>query len=93
MSKSISRATGGPSVRVTTVMVALAVVLLLVLAVVAVVKTTSTNSNSAASPAKHAMSSDIGTGGRSVDQGPHTDRHADVVARYHADSIRQSQRR
>jgi hypothetical protein len=93
MSKSISRATGGPSVRVTTVMVALAVVLLLVLAVVAIAKTTSTNSDSAASPAKHAISSDIGTGGISVNQQPYSDRHADVIARYHADSLRQSQRR
>jgi len=63
MNKSISRAIGGPITRVTTAMVALAVVLLLVLSVVAVAKTTSTIDERAASPAKHAMSSDGGTGG------------------------------
>ncbi len=92
MNKSISRAIGGPITRVTTAMVALAVVLLLVLSVVAVAKTTSTIDERAASPAKHAMSSDGGTGGI-VNQQLSSDRHADVVARYHADSLRQSQRR
>jgi hypothetical protein len=88
MNKSISQAIGGPNARVTTVIVTLAVVLVLVLTLVAVVKTTSTISDSVASPAKHAMSFDDGTGGRSVNQQLYSDRHADVVARYHADSLR-----
>jgi hypothetical protein len=87
MNKSISQAIGGPNARVTTVIVTLAVVLLLVLTLVAVVKTTSTVSDSVASPAKHAMNPDDGTGRRSINQKPYSDRHADVVARYHADRL------
>jgi len=86
MGKTMSQTIGGHSPRVTMVIAALAVVLL-VLTLVTVVHTASTTSDRGVSPAKHAMSAD-GPGGRSVNYDPYIDRHAEVVARYHEDSLR-----
>ena len=87
MGKTMSQTIGGHSPRVTMVIAALAVVLL-VLTLVTVVHTASTTSDRGVSPAKHAMSVEDGTGGRSVNYDPYIDRHAEVVARYHEDSLR-----
>ena len=87
MSKATSQSIGGHNLRVTMVIAALAVVLL-VLTVVAVVQTAPTTSDRGVSPANHAMSAD-GTGGsRGLNYDPYIDRHAEVVARYHEDSLR-----
>jgi hypothetical protein len=82
-----SRTMGGRNPRVTMAIAALAVVLV-VLSLVVAAQTAPTSSDSADDPAKHAMSAEDGTGGRSVNYDPYIDRHAEVVARYHEDGLR-----
>jgi hypothetical protein len=86
MGKTMSQTVGGHNPRVTMVIVALAV-LLLVLTLVAVVQTASTTSDRGVPPANPVMRAD-GPGARSVNYDPYIDRHAEVVARYHEDSLR-----
>jgi hypothetical protein len=84
MGKAISRTTGGRNLRVTMAIAALAAVLL-ALTLVAVFQTTSTTSDGVAN---HAISAEGKGGPRSVNHDPYIDRHAEVVARYHEDSLR-----
>jgi hypothetical protein len=79
MSKTIR----GHDLRVAVVM-ALITVLLLVALVVAV-EPAATTSVRDGNPAIDAMS---GTGGSNVTHDPYIDRHAEVVAHYHQDSLR-----
>ena len=84
MSKAMSRTTGGHYLKVMLLIAALAGVLL-ALTLVAVLQTTSTTSDSG--NANPAMSAD-GKGGSSIAHDPSIERHAEVVARYHEDSLR-----
>jgi hypothetical protein len=78
MSKAMTRATGGHSLRATTIaLVALAVVLL-ALTLVVLLQTVPTTTDGAANPA---ISAEGKGGSRSVNYDPAIERHAEVVQR------------
>ncbi len=84
MSKAITQTIGSRNLRVTMAIAALAAVLL-ALTLVAVFQTASTTSDGVANPAMSAEGKGVPSG---VNHDPYIDRHAEVVARYHEDSLR-----